>query len=157
MKQTRQRQAHKGAKISKPMIGQRQNTRQNNRLPKKTPSVLDTTNRKEAAGRNQDGINSAAGLQAPAADTGEKLSLEKPGTIAAPRPSRTAILIALMQVEGGASIDELAAAVGWQKHSVRGFIAGTLKKRRRLTISANKRDGAMYYAIAPSGSDRSRS
>jgi Protein of unknown function (DUF3489) len=70
----------------------------------------------------------------------------------APPPAKRAAtradtLIALMSAEGGATAAELGAAVGWQVHSVRGFIAGNLKKRSDLTVTAVKQDGATHYRI----------
>ena len=44
----------------------------------------------------------------------------------------------------GASIAELVAATGWQQHSVRGAMAGALKKRG-LAISSDKVDGVRRY------------
>ena len=39
------------------------------------------------------------------------------------------------------------AAVGWQVHSVRGFIAGTLKKRTDLTVLAERKEGVTRYRV----------
>lgn len=66
----------------------------------------------------------------------------------AKRPTRSSVLIELMRIDGGASVQELAAAVGWQVHSVRGFIAGTLKKRNDLTVKASRNDGVTRYHLA---------
>lgn len=63
------------------------------------------------------------------------------------RVTKTDTLIALMRAEGGATAEALAAAVGWQVHSVRGFIAGTLKKRADLTVFAERSDGATHYRV----------
>jgi len=44
-------------------------------------------------------------------------------------------------------------ATGWQQHTVRGTLAGTLKKRLGLTItSAKKAGGQRVYRIEPSAS-----
>ena len=51
----------------------------------------------------------------------------------------------------GASIDELAAASGWQSHSVRGYISGTIKKRLGLKISSTVVDETRYYHITCTG------
>ena len=67
----------------------------------------------------------------------------EPELEAVPRPagSKADLLIGLLKREEGASIDELTAAAGWQAHSVRGFISGTLKKRLGMTVtSAEGRD-----------------
>ena len=57
------------------------------------------------------------------------------------------MLVALLRQTNGASIDELATATAWQKHSVRGALAGTLKKKGHV-ISLNVIDGVRRYRIA---------
>ena len=44
----------------------------------------------------------------------------------------------------GASIAELVESTGWQPHSVRGALAGALKKRG-LVITSEKMDGTRRY------------
>ena len=63
-------------------------------------------------------------------------------------PTRTSLLITLMRAEGGTSAQSLAEAVGWQVHSVRGFISGTLKKRTDLVVTTRRVDGVTRYAVA---------
>jgi len=63
------------------------------------------------------------------------------------KPTRSSTLIALMRAEGGKTAEELAHSVGWQKHSVRGFIAGTLKKRGDLDVLTVKTDGVTRYQL----------
>lgn len=52
-----------------------------------------------------------------------------------------------MRTKTGETAQTLAAAVGWQVHSVRGFISGTLKKRADLELITAKVDGVTRYAI----------
>ena len=40
----------------------------------------------------------------------------------------------------GATIEELQAVTGWQAHSVRGFLAGTIRKKLCLTLESEKPD-----------------
>ena len=48
----------------------------------------------------------------------------------------------------GATIEELEEATGWQKHSVRGFLAGAVKKNLGLTLVSEKPDaGPRRYRI----------
>jgi len=61
--------------------------------------------------------------------------------------SKLDTLVALLRKADGASIDELAAATSWQKHSVRGALAGTLKKKGHA-ISSEVVDGVRRYRIA---------
>ena len=46
--------------------------------------------------------------------------------------------------KNGASIAEMMQATGWQQHSVRGALAGSLKKRG-LVITSDKADGTRRY------------
>ena len=49
----------------------------------------------------------------------------------------------------GATISQIAKALDWQLHSVRGAISGSLKKKQGLTVEAEKvADGARVYRIA---------
>ena len=51
--------------------------------------------------------------------------------------------------EEGAAIDELQAATGWQQHSVRGFLAGPVKKKLGLPLLSGKSEsGPRRYRIA---------
>ena len=49
-------------------------------------------------------------------------------------------VISLLRRNAGVTITELARLTGWQRHSVHGFISGTLKKKRGLAITSNKED-----------------
>ena len=60
------------------------------------------------------------------------------------RPSKLDHLEAMLMSDGGASIAEMVRATGWQQHSVRGAMAGTLKKRG-LTIASDRIDGVRRY------------
>jgi hypothetical protein len=70
---------------------------------------------------------------------------KQPETRTAPKaPSRLDQLQELLVRENGASIAEMMAATGWQQHSVRGALAGALKKRG-LVITSEKIDGIRRY------------
>jgi DNA-binding MarR family transcriptional regulator len=66
-------------------------------------------------------------------------------TAPAPRTPREgtkqATLIAMLRSDSGATIDEIAAATGWQAHTVRGAFAGALKKRLGLEVTSEKVEG----------------
>lgn len=64
-------------------------------------------------------------------------------------------LIALLERPEGASIAELMEATGWQQHTVRGAMSGTLKKRLGLQIESVKTEGAdRTYRILKSPGER---
>jgi hypothetical protein len=58
-------------------------------------------------------------------------------------------LVALLQRPEGASLDDMVAATGWQAHSVRGAMSGSLKKGFGLVIDSRKDDGQRTYRILP--------
>ncbi|TVS19199.1 MAG: DUF3489 domain-containing protein, partial [Gammaproteobacteria bacterium] len=58
-------------------------------------------------------------------------------------------LIAMLRTEGGATIEEIMVATGWQSHTVRGALSGALKKKLSLTVTAGKIEGrGRAYKIA---------
>jgi Protein of unknown function (DUF3489) len=50
--------------------------------------------------------------------------------------------IDLLSSKEGATIEELQAATGWQQHSVRGFLAGAVKKKLGLTLLSERKSDA---------------
>ena len=62
--------------------------------------------------------------------------------------SKQAQVIALLSNPEGAKLPELMKATGWQAHSVRGFLSGTIKKKLNLNLISQKQDGAQIYRIA---------
>ncbi|CUH39327.1 hypothetical protein JSE7799_02051 [Jannaschia seosinensis] len=47
-------------------------------------------------------------------------------------------LIEMLRAEGGATLNEIVAATGWQPHTVRGAMSGALKKKLGLQVSSEK-------------------
>lgn len=62
---------------------------------------------------------------------------------------KLAEILKLVRRKTGASIDEMVRATGWQAHSVRGAISGTLRKRLGLTVERSKTDGVTRYRVTP--------
>jgi Protein of unknown function (DUF3489) len=62
--------------------------------------------------------------------------------------SKQSRVIAMLQSPIGATIDAMMKATGWQQHSVRGFLAGVVRKRLKLKLSSKKVDGNRVYQIA---------
>jgi hypothetical protein len=50
--------------------------------------------------------------------------------------TKQALLIDLLKRKNGATLADLVTATGWQKHSVRGAISGTLKKKLGLAVTS---------------------
>ena len=64
--------------------------------------------------------------------------------MATKQPSKLDQVEALLLAPTGTTIAEITAATGWQQHSVRGALAGALKKRG-LVITSDKVDGLRRY------------
>ena len=55
----------------------------------------------------------------------------------------------MLRAEGGATVDEIAAALDWQPHTAMAAMSGALKKKLGLTITSDKIDGrGRVYGIA---------
>jgi len=62
--------------------------------------------------------------------------------------SKTATILELLKRPGGATAKELLKATGWQPHSLRGFLSGTVGKKMGLTVTSTKgEDGERSYSI----------
>ena len=66
--------------------------------------------------------------------------------------TKTQIAIALLERSKGASIAEMQDAMGWQAHSVRGFLAGTVKKIPGVILLSEKPEsGPRRYRVEAAG------
>ena len=52
--------------------------------------------------------------------------------------TKQAQLIELLRRPEGATVEQIAAATGWQKHTIRGAISGALKKKLGLNVEATR-------------------
>lgn len=64
-----------------------------------------------------------------------------PATTFQRRPNKQAMLIEMLEAADGATIAQIVEATGWQPHTVRGAISGTLKKKLNLNVVSEKVDG----------------
>jgi hypothetical protein len=63
----------------------------------------------------------------------------------------------MLQSPAGATIAAMMKATGWQQHSVRGFLAGVVRKRLNLKLGSKKVDGERLYRITGEKKDKSAS
>src|SRR5258707_138330 len=61
--------------------------------------------------------------------------------------SKQSHVIAMLQLPTGTTIAAMMKATGWQQHSVRGFLAGVVRKRLKLKLGSKKVDGTRVYQI----------
>ena len=55
--------------------------------------------------------------------------------------------IAMLRSPRGTTIDGLMKATGWQQHSVRGFLAGVVRKRLALNLDSSLVEGRRVYRV----------
>jgi len=66
----------------------------------------------------------------------------------APREgSKTAQVVAMLQRKNGATLAEIMTKMGWQRHTVRGFMAGAMKKAGFTVESFKPEGGERTYRI----------
>ena len=72
------------------------------------------------------------------------------------RNSKQSTCLTLLARPNGATIEDLQSATGWQSHSIRGFLAGAVKKKLGLTLVSSKADGNVrrYRVVNARASDR---
>jgi hypothetical protein len=65
--------------------------------------------------------------------------------------SKQSRVIAMLRSSAGATVAAMMKVTGWQQHSVRGFLAGVVRKRLKLKLGSKKVDGTRIYRIASGG------
>ena len=64
-------------------------------------------------------------------------------------PTKADLLIGMLTRPEGATVAAMAEASGWMSHSVRGFMAGTLRKRTGKAATSEKTEAGRIYRLAP--------
>ena len=86
--------------------------------------------------------------QAPKAKASKKAPKDGGKAGSARDGSKAARVLELLKRPEGASLKELMKSTGWQPHSVRGFLSGTIRKKMGMTVTSTKtEDGERTYSI----------
>ncbi len=124
----------KGAKKAKPSEAKQSVVPEPATLPAQAPPASDVAPEPKPAGKKAKG---AKKVPKPAA----KAKGNREG-------SKTTQILDLLKRPGGVSSKELMETTGWQPHSVRGFLSGTVgKKLGHTVLSIKGEDGARTYSI----------
>ena len=87
---------------------------------------------------------------ATAMPTNDRPSMAAPtsaAATAAPPISKHARVLEMLRSATGATIAGMMQETGWQQHSVRGFLAGMVRKKLGLRLESKKVDGERIYRI----------
>jgi hypothetical protein len=106
-----------------------------------------------------------AAARSTARKTGKPASRKRPAP-ASSRPAagpdtKHARIIAMLRTPAGATIASLVTATEWQQHSVRGFLAGVVRKKLGLNLVSEQTDKGRVYRIrdgkaSPAAADRAK-
>lgn len=88
----------------------------------------------------------ASTARAPAAKTTTKITAA-PKIKKAETGSKQSRVVALLSSPDGTTIAAMMKATGWQQHSVRGFLAGVVRRKLKLKLNSKKIDGTRIYLI----------
>ena len=89
------------------------------------------------------------------ANSDQKVLTQEPARSKRSATTKTNILLKALHRKTGASVPEMQKLTGWQAHSVRGFLSGTIKRKlgNSITTFVNDKRGRCYR-IDTKGSDR---
>ena len=76
-----------------------------------------------------------------------KVARAKSATPPESRKSKQDMVVALLSRPGGVTIAAMMGATSWQAHSVRGFLAGVVRKKLGLTLQSEKTDEGRVYGV----------
>jgi hypothetical protein len=103
-------------------------------------TALEATSSKEAKLAASRTSKSKSNLK-PAKSSATPAKQSKADTSA--RSTKQDRVLSLLSQRSGATIPEMMQATDWQQHSVRGFLAGTVKKKLGLALTSSKPNGEL--------------
>ena len=91
--------------------------------------------------------NRSAAVRKPGKSKSRARSLAVSSKAAARPDTKHARILAMLRAPAGATIATIMAATEWQPHSVRGFLAGVVRKKLGLNLVAEQTDKGRVYFI----------
>ena len=110
---------------------------------KDTPTPRRAKSGSDIAPRAQRAVRRAA-KAAPSAT-----QAQTPKTSKATPGGKLGMIVGLMRRPEGATVVQMSEATDWLPHSVRGALAGAIKKKHKLAVTSEKTEAGRVYRIAP--------
>jgi hypothetical protein len=94
--------------------------------------------------------------------TAKPMSRKRSAAASGARPdTKHARIIAMLRKPAGATIAAIMVATDWQQHSVRGFLAGVVRKKLGLNLVSDQTDKGRIYRVkdgrpSPASADRAQ-
>jgi hypothetical protein len=121
-------------------------------MPKTNPARMNHAERSPPRVRRGRGAKAAAKAAANEPARQDKFARDRQHSSdhATEMPSKQQLCLELLSRPDGAGVEELRAATGWQPHSVRGFLSGTVKKKLGLALISDRMgDRPRRYRVGP--------
>ena len=113
---------------------------------KRSPTSTSTSPKRAASRKGNAKSNAAARSKTTSSASAEAMLNTDEAKVE--RVTKQDRVLTLLGRTDGASIEEMMLATSWQQHSVRGFLAGTVKKKLGFPLTSFKtKDGARRYRI----------
>jgi hypothetical protein len=105
-------------------------------------------NKKASVARQRANVAAKKAKSPKKASPAKKAPKGQKKTTSARDGSKTAKVLDLLNRPGGVTAKELMKVTGWQPHSVRGFLSGTVSKKMGLAVTSTKADdGERTYTV----------
>jgi hypothetical protein len=90
----------------------------------------------------------------PSKSSSSKLTPTPSPSAPSSKPSKQATVLAMLRRTDGATIIAIEEATGWKPHSIRGFLAGVVRKKLNLNLTSERVDGERRYRVIGSEGTR---
>jgi hypothetical protein len=120
-------------------------------MPSEQESIMTKTKSRANRTSNPSGTTKQTAAKASSPSTSRKNATSSSKIVPAdvPRSSKQERVLGLLRRREGATVAAITKATGWQQHSVRGFLAGVVRKKLKLHLTVrDDGNGKRIYRIA---------
>ena len=70
--------------------------------------------------------------------------------------TKGARIVEMLRAPAGTTVAVMMSATGWQRHSVRGFLAGVVRKKLKLNLVFDQGDNGRIYRVKERGAQSAK-